>query len=132
MRSRGVIAMQKHPTELRGTPSVPFVNPAHLKKVWNFWRDFGGAAVSRTVFELECGPVDDWASYRASMLWVLLFDPDDPLAPWRRGFGLDDVVFRVAAVFPIEWVGEGISQGFPFDVGAFLQQLRDHSGGWVQ
>jgi hypothetical protein len=123
--------MRKHPAEPPGAPRVPSVESGHLRKLWDCWRRHQGAGVGRTLVELECGPVDDWASYRASMLWALLFDPNDPLAPWRRELGLDDVVFRVAAVFPIEWVGEGISHGLPFDVDAFLQQLRDR-GGWVQ
>jgi hypothetical protein len=38
--------------------------------------------------------------------------------------GLDDIVFRVAAVFPIEWAGKGVRERVPFDVDAFLQQLK--------
>jgi hypothetical protein len=58
------------------------------------------------------------------MLYVMTVDPADPLAPWRRGLGLDDIVFRVAAVFPIEWVGQGVRERLPFDVDAFLRQLK--------
>ena len=45
---------------------------------------------------------------------------------------LGATVFRVAAVFPIEWLEEGIQHGWPFDVDEFLIQLRDDRGGWVQ
>jgi len=87
-----------------------------------------GVAVGQSVREIKLGPKtdqDDWASYRAGMLWILTLDPGDPLAPWRRGVRMADVVFRVAAVFPIEWVGEGLRDDLPFDVDAFLQELRD-------
>jgi hypothetical protein len=123
-----------------GAPSVPSVDPARLRQVWDFMRDWEarhpGVGIGRSAAKREVGSMTDldhWVSYRAGMLWILsLYYPDDPLAPWRRGLGLDDVVFRVAAVFPIEWVGEGIREGLPFDVGAFLRQLRDNRGGLVQ
>lgn len=86
-----------------------------------------GVGFGRRVAERELGSttdLDHWASYRAGMLWMLTLYPDDPLALWRRGLGLDDIVFRVAAVFPMEWIGEGIREGLPFDVDGFLQQLR--------
>jgi hypothetical protein len=110
---------------------VPPVNPVDLKTVWNFWRDFEahhpGAGVGKALAKIDRGPSSDlyyWASYRAAILYLMTLDPADPLAPWRRGLGLDDIVFRVAAVFPMEWVGEGMRARMPFDVDAFLQQLK--------
>ena len=73
-----------------------------------------------------------WVNYRAAMLWILSMLPTNPLAPWRHGRYLHDVVFRLAAVFPMEWQGEGVHEGLPFDVDAFFQQLRDRSRGLVQ
>jgi hypothetical protein len=106
------------------------VNPVELKKAWNFWRNFEahhpGAGFGRALAQINRGPSSDlhyWASYRAAMLYVVILDPADPLAPWRRGLGLDDIVFRVAA-FPIKWVGQGVRERLPFDVDAFLQQLK--------
>jgi hypothetical protein len=111
--------------------SVPPVNPVVLKKVWNFWRNFEahhpGAGVGRALAEIHRSPSSDlhyWASYRAAMLYLMTLDPADPLAPLRRGLGLDDTVFRVAAVFPIEWAGERVRERLPFDVGTFLQQFK--------
>ena len=91
--------------------------------------------MGRALAEIERGLTSDpnyWASYRAAMLYMMTLYPDDPLGPWRRGLGLDDVVFRVAPVFPIEWIGEGVRDGLPFYVDEFLRQLRDDGGGWVQ
>jgi hypothetical protein len=61
------------------------------------------------------------------MLWMLALYAEDPLAPWRRGLALDEIVFRVAAEFPIRWIGEEISHGLPFDVDEFLRQIRAHA-----
>src|SRR6266576_1408908 len=108
-------------------PGVPSVDPVRLQQSWAFMHEHG-VAVGQSVREIKLGPKtdqDDWASYRAGMLWILTLDPGDPLAPWRRGVRMADVVFRVAAVFPIEWVGEGLRDDLPFDVDAFLQELRD-------
>ena len=59
------------------------------------------------------------------MLWILsqFCDPFDVLGPWRRGESLDDVVFRVAAVFPMKYIEEGIQRQLPFDVNGFVAEL---------
>ena len=51
-------------------------------------------------------------------------DPSNPLASWRHGDDFDDIVFRVAAEFPMTVIGEGIRDGWPFDLQAFLARLK--------
>jgi hypothetical protein len=43
------------------------------------------------------------------------------LAPNSDG-SLDMRVFKAAAKMPLEWMGEGVREGLPFDVEKFLQQ----------
>ena len=80
--------MQERPSR-RGPHWVPSVNPAELRKVWNFWRDFEahhpGAGVGRALAEIERGLTSDpnyWASYRAAMLYMMTFIP---MTHWVHG-----------------------------------------------
>ena len=60
------------------------------------------------------------------MLGLLLIVPGELLGPWQQGETLSEIVFKVAARIPMEWLETGAQrQGFPFDVDAFLQELRD-------
>lgn len=67
------------------------------------------------------------------MLWILseFSHPFDVLSPWRRGETLDDVVFRVAAIFPMECIVEGIQHQLPFDVNGFVAELWNSKSGLI-
>jgi hypothetical protein len=104
---------------------APTVQPDELRDCWEDARDFTarhpGSARGRGA---PGGPeYSPWAGYRASMLQISFMHPDNPLASWRRGNDLDDIVFRVAAEFPMMVIGEGIHHGLPFDVEGFLTRL---------
>ncbi len=64
--------------------------------------------------------------YRASMLGLLQMLPESPLKPWTRdGLNLDEVVFQVAATFPMKKMEVGVvHDGLPFDVQELLTPCR--------
>jgi hypothetical protein len=64
------------------------------------------------------------------MLSMLLHMNGQTMAPWHHGEELDDVVFRVAATFPMEGMKRGvIYSGLPFDADAFIERLRSEGSG---
>jgi hypothetical protein len=115
---------------------VPAVDPIDLKAVWGIHEEIrrqhpgGQVGVGISVMEHACSPGADISAvtYRSGMLGLLLTVPGDLLAPWRQGEQLNDAVFRVAARIPMEWMETGAPrQGFPFDVDAFLREVRDET-----
>jgi hypothetical protein len=128
--------MQDDPPRFWGPPgdSVPVVDPSDLKAAWGIYHDLeeshpeGRVAVSTSVIEHACSPGADIraVTYRSGMLGLLLIVPGELLGPWQQGETLSEIVFKVAARIPMEWLETGAPrQGFPFDVDAFLQELRD-------
>ena len=128
--------MQDYPPRFWGAAGspVPAVDPIDLKAVWDIHEDVrrqhpgGQVGVGISVMEHACSPGADIGAvtYRSGMLELLLIVPGDLLAPWRHGNQLNEAVFRVAARIPMEWLETGAPrQSFPFDVDAFLQELRD-------
>jgi hypothetical protein len=128
--------MRDDPLGFWGPPgdSVPAVDPSDLKAAWGIYQDLkesnpqGRVAVSTSVIEHACSPGADIraVTYRSGMLGLLLIVPGELLGPWQQGEQLSEVVFKVVARIPMEWLETGAPrQGFPFDVDAFLQELRD-------
>jgi hypothetical protein len=110
---------------------IPAVDPADLKKLWKRRQEIrkahpGVRGFGRAAWECLHAdmPKDPAINYRVKMLQVLTLIPGDLLAEWQHGDELDDCVFRVAARIPMTWIGEGIHDGFPFDMDAFFEQLR--------
>jgi hypothetical protein len=112
--------------------NVPTVNPDDLKKVWQVSGDFEtrnpgqSGAIGSTVYESICSPGADVTSvwYRASMLWVLKQMMPEVLASWTHDGHLNDVVFEVAATFPMEKMRTGVArEGPPFDVEEFARKI---------
>lgn len=113
---------------------IPPVDAEDLKRTWQLYRDVGkhAEAVGFRVLVEVCSPGTNifavWG--RLSMLWSMQLVRGELMAPWQHGEELDDVVFRVAAKFPMEGMKRGVIYSeLPFDVDGFLQRLRQESGG---
>ncbi len=111
---------------------VPAVNPGDLKKVWQLFIDFQArnpsqsGSIGSTVYESVCSPGADVEAvwFRASMLAMMTKMMPEMLAQWTHDGELDDVVFEVAATFPMKQMQVGVvRQGPPFDVEEFLKQI---------
>lgn len=110
---------------------LPAVNPADLKKVWQASADYeahhpGQSGVSDTFYQSVCSPGADVVSawYRASMLVVPKEMMPELFESWTHDTELDDVVFEVAAAFPMERMKTGIAREGPsFDVDEFMKQV---------
>jgi hypothetical protein len=111
---------------------VAAVNPADLKNVWAMFRDVQARAgaehrcIDVRSYQHACSPGADVTAvwFRASMLGVLQMFPESPLMQWTHDGEFDDVVFQVAATFPMKKMQVGVvHEGPPFDVEDFVEQL---------
>ena len=110
---------------------VPVVSPADIKIVWEIQRDVEQrnpgqqVAIGAEFIRASCSPGADIraVSYRATMVRMLLHVAPDQFASWRVGDNSAPAVLEVAATIPMTWIGQEPSQGFPFDVEAFIAQL---------
>jgi hypothetical protein len=111
---------------------VSAVDPADLRSVWTMFRDVEArnpgqcTSVGASVYKSICSPGADVmaAWYRASMLWMMKRMMPEMLAQWTHDGDFDDVVFQIAAQFPMENMPVGvISNGPPFDVQEFVKQI---------
>jgi hypothetical protein len=115
----------------KGAP-IPPVDAEDLKRMWGLYREAGmrgAGAMSFRVLEEVCSPGANvgavWS--RHSMLSMVLLCSEF-LAPWQNGEELNDVVFRVAATFPMEGMKRGVVYSeWPFDLDAFLDRLREEN-----
>lgn len=110
----------------KGGP-IPPVDAEDLKRICGLYRDTGNAgAISFEILEAVCSPGANvsavWGCF--SMLTMLRLT-GQRLAPWQHEEDLDDIVFRVAATFPMEGMKRGVIYSeWPFDVDGFLERLR--------
>jgi len=116
---------------LKGGP-IPPVDAGDLKSMWGLYHDpvRHAGAIGFRVLEAVCSPGANVTAVwgRLSMLSMLIMN-GQVLAPWQHGEDLDDLVFRVAATFPMEGMKHGvIYSGWPFDVDRFLERLRQQDG----
>lgn len=111
---------------------VAAVSAVDLRNVWQLSADFEAhnpghtGSIGSTVYESVCSPGADVMSvwYRASMLWVLKQMMPEQLAQWTHDGQLNDLVFEVAATFPMEKMKAGVvREGPPFDVDEFVKQI---------
>jgi ATP-dependent Lon protease len=102
--------------------AIPTVDPRQLKHTYNFLRDLtmmdkaAGRRAGSTamgVIEFACSP-DAVARYIA--LKAMLSKKAEALAQWQHGEELDEVVFKVAATIPLQFL--------QLDADKFLEQLR--------
>jgi|SRR5215469_1596343 len=110
---------------------VPSVDPTDLKNVWNMGREVQThspgqqVAVDRKIFQSVCGPNADATvvAYRAFILGMV--ERHGLLSRWQHNGQLDDVIFELAAKFPIKRMSMGVPQrGLPLDVQEFVKQLE--------
>lgn len=85
-----------------------------------------GVAVAGSAATDACSPGADIRAigYRCGMLRILTMWPGDVLATWRRRGQFHDAVFTVLATLPMIWVEIGELNSLPFDIDAFLEELR--------
>ena len=130
--------MHAHHSLWVGNPGepVPVVEMEDLKSAWHIYKDIESrhpgeqVGVGISVIEHACSATADVraVTYRCGMLQILERLAGDLLAPWQQSGQLDDSVFRVAARIPMNWISVGIPQsGLPFDIDAFLDELRAES-----
>jgi hypothetical protein len=111
---------------------VPQVDPDDVKAVWAVHEDVARrhpgkqVGIGKGMFEHVCKPDADIAAvvYRAGMLRMLLQNGDENLTPWMNGEEPGDVLFRAAAQTGMEWIGEELRHGWPFDLDEFLGRAR--------
>jgi hypothetical protein len=112
--------------------ALPTVDPADLQNVWAmlclFQGEAGGQSGSDDIrlYERVCRRDADvhavW--FRASMLQLFA----GMLEPWTQNGEFDDVVFQVAATFPMKKMSvDVVRRGPPFDVEEFLKQIGARS-----
>ena len=112
---------------------VPEVDPGDLKAVWELAREVkerhpeGGVAIGVDIYEQRCKPAANIpaVTYRASMLGMLCNVAPvamNPLIQDRL-----DAVLRTAAQVPMEWIGQGVRKGWPFDPDDFVRRVREAS-----
>jgi hypothetical protein len=131
--------MSEHKLEDDG--SVASVDPADLKNVWAMQNEVqarmqahglgrSGGAISHDLYANACSPDADVKAvwHRVSIL-RLLAEHLGLLSSWLHDGKLDDVVFNVAAKFPIKRVPIGVlQQGMPLDVQEFIKQIEQAKG----
>src|SRR3989442_7827248 len=105
---KGVTTMELDSWFVSDDP-VAAVDPADLRSVWTMGRTVQATApgqqtaISTGCFERACSPGADTQAvwYRVAMLQMLA-GPLGLLSPWLRDGELADVVFQVAATFPMK------------------------------
>ena len=127
-------------SELFGNPGdpVPTVDPADLATVWRVGQEAEAHAreiglkpgqtigVGMEVYKAACQPGADVraAWFRFTMTQALGLMEHQELAHLDQNEQLRDAVFKVAARFPMRWVGEGRLDGLPYDAEAFVREVR--------
>jgi hypothetical protein len=112
--------------------TVAAVKPADLKSLWRMVSIFqaispSGSLATRTLEEACSEGADIEAIYfRATMLSKM----PGMLAPWTHNDELDDVVFKVAAAFPMRKINaDVIERGCPFDPQELLMEIKEANQG---
>lgn len=110
---------------------IPSVAPEDLKRRWNIRPPW----TSETLHAATSHEGNTWAVTRRDGMIRMLADFKDGqlLAPWRHVEELDEAVFRVAAIFPMRVLRQGVykiagDEIFGFDPNAFVQRLVEETG----
>jgi hypothetical protein len=111
---------------------VPAVSAVDLRNMYKLFceaeaRNPGqSGSIGSMVYQSVCSPGADVVSvwYRASMLGILTKMMPELLAKWTHNGQPDDVVFEIAAAFPMEKMRTGVvREGPPLDVDEFVKQI---------
>jgi hypothetical protein len=116
-------------TRKAGEP-VPEVDPDDVKAIWAVHEDAARrhpgeqVGIGETVLQHACKPGADIAAvaYRAGMLGLVVQHGDTRIAAGIDNGQPGDALFRAAALTPMEWLGEGLHQSWPFDMDEFLRR----------
>jgi hypothetical protein len=120
---------------------VPPVDPADLKAVWKAYEDTkerdpatraGGLFVGSGILQRACSPQADTRAviYRCWLLRMLEFFPGDFWQTKLNDGQFLEAAFKVGARMPLEWMAIGQPRkGLPFDLTAFIEEVRKESGG---
>lgn len=114
---------------------VPEVDPARLKEAWGTcaWDRATGQGAWK---ELGTPPVDARAlTYRCMMLKLLDSIPDNApeevlrlVAPLKQNGHLIEAALNVGARFPMTWLPGVGSHPMPYDLEAFVEEVRKERG----
>jgi hypothetical protein len=114
----------------RAGEAVPQVEPDDIKAVWTIFQEVARTpgervAVGADFVKASCRPGADVAAvaYRSGMLHALVKHAPE-LAPWIANGEPADALFRAAAQTRMEWIGEELRHGWPFDWDEFLRRVR--------
>jgi len=109
------------------TDMVPAVNPADLKSLWRIVNLFqvvcpsGSIAIKTLQQACREGADTEAIWFRAKMLSLM----PGMLAPWTHNDELDDVVFKIAAAFPMYKIKPGVAlERPPFDAPELLKEIE--------
>ncbi len=87
---------------LTSNEPIPAVSFGDLRIVWELMRDqHPGAGISVNVFAQACSPQADVIALWARSTLIDLLADQGLLSSWQRGAQLDDIVFEIAAIYPI-------------------------------
>lgn len=105
---------------------VPEVDPSDIRAAWEVGqevkKDHPGknVGIGVDVFQHACKPGANIpaVTYRAGM--TAMFLRHAPELKEKL-----DAVFLAAATIPMEWIGEGVREGLPFDADDFIRRVRE-------
>jgi hypothetical protein len=115
----------------RAGEPVPQVDPADMKALWALGQDTkkthpeGGVAIGVNLMQAHCKPGANVmaVSYRANMIGMLQHLAPDVMDPLMQD--KLDAVLATASEIPMEWIGGGVREGWPFDPHDFVRRVRE-------
>jgi hypothetical protein len=108
--------------------SVPHVDPEDLKALFEYQSVRLGVQLGFEAGKHMCKNGSDAFAigHRCMMLGMLTHESINALAEWTTNEKLNDAVYQVMAVFPLEYMAVGVPrQWLPFDVEEFLRQVAE-------
>ena len=115
---------------------MPTVDASDITSIWNLLEYIHNtssgpsAGVGVEALKGVCGLGVDVAPvwYRLAMVQMLAMMGQEELAALKDNEAFRSTVFKVAARIPLTWAEFGVpSEGLPFDVDAFLEEVRKAS-----
>jgi hypothetical protein len=115
----------------RAGEPVPQVDPSDMKAFWMLGAETrkkhpeGGVATGVNLMRAYCKPGANIGaiSYRASMIGMLQHVAPEVMDPLIKG--KLDAVLAAASQIPMEWLGRGAREGFPFDADELIRRAQE-------